>query len=360
MNESNKYTILFVEDAALNFGKMAVKTIKNSTLLLDFLKTNSKIIIPVSNIVIDKIDVLWAKNCYDAITKYIDNKNKGLDKINLILMDFDLSYEYSVADKTKASSDSAIGTIIEYNDENKDFCKNPDTMDDDDKIKMVDENNGCNTAKYIRELGYKGPIIPVSVNNSYFGLFKKQICGNWFVENENDIPTEKVNIKYFLPFLIKQLKKYYKIDETIPYLESINVNIDDETPMLDLSRNPQSSVSIKQDISPSLTPKPVFSLGSKKIVPLITNIDELQQTPGFKLFSKIAVPVIKTNPTVRLGSNIVAPLIHNIDEQLQNSSIQNKPKGGKKTKKLHKKLHKKQRKTKKRILGRHRKTNRIK
>ena len=83
MNESNKYTILFVEDAPLSLGKMAVQFIQKSTHLLDFLKTNSKIINPVSNKEITEIDVLWAKNCYDAIPKY-----KGLDKINLILMDF--------------------------------------------------------------------------------------------------------------------------------------------------------------------------------------------------------------------------------------------------------------------------------
>ena len=364
MNESNIYTILFVDDAPPKMGIMAVKILTNEKLtldLLELLKTNSKIINPVLNTEITKINVLWAKNCYDAIPKYINNK----DKINLILMDFDLS-EYNINDiQRPIEFDLSLNNITDIQranlvselltiNENKGFCKNPDTMDKvDADSRMKDGNNGCNTARRIRELGYKGPIIPVSLNNTYFDLFKKPICGNWFVENEQDIPEYKVTIK-FLPFLIKQLTKYYKIDETIPYLESIN--IDDKTPMLDLSGNPQSSV----------TKSKSFLGFSNKVVPIdIQQLQQLQETPGVNLAYEIA----QKNPSVKLASKIGVPVINT--QQLQENPtvksvsniyklFQKKPTGGKKTKKLHKKLHKKQRKTKKRILGRRRKTNRIK
>ena len=340
MNESEIYTILFVEDAALNLGKISVRSLKNPK-FLDFLNINSKIINPVSNKEITKIDVLWAKNCYDAISKIkdkdivldkIDLKKIDLDKINLILMDFDLKYVYEPAVREKAKNDLEIGEIIEESDvetiiKNKVFCKNPDTMDDDDKTIMKIENNGCNTARNIRDLGYKGPIIPVSANDNdvYLNLFKKPNCGNWFVEDKNDMPKEKVNINYVFKFLIPQLEKYYKIP-----------------PMLDLSGNPLSR-----------KPIPVAKLVSKAAP---TNIDELLETiPVAKLVSK-AAPVIQTIPAVMsVSKKIASSITTNIVEPPPNNSIK-KTTGGKKTKKL----HKKQRKTKKRILGRRRKTNRIK
>ena len=99
---------------------------------------------------------------------------------------------------------------------------------------------------------------------------------------------------------------------------------------------------------------------------------QLQETPGVNLAYEIAQknPSVKlASESVKLASKIGVPVINT--QQLQENPtvksvsniyklFQKKPTGGKKTKKLHKKLHKKQRKTKKRILGRRRKTNRIK